>query len=85
MALSKVDLSKQIVILQNVWISTCNIFNSVISFLSERHKRQREIILKMLIVDSNKRRNNNNKKRTRTSKPLEEVDLEEVIDLGPTF
>ena len=62
MALSKVDLSKQIVILQNVWISTYNIFNSVISFLSERHKHQREIILKMLIVDSNKRRNNNKKK-----------------------
>ena len=62
MALSKVDLSKQIVILQNVWISTCNIFNSVTSLLSERHKRQREIILKMLIVDSNKRRNNNKKK-----------------------
>ena len=62
MALSKVDLSKQIVILQNVWISTCNIFNSVISFLSERHKRQREIILKTLFVDSNKRRNNNKKK-----------------------
>ena len=58
----KVDLSKQIVTLQNVWISTCNIFNSVISFLSERHKRQREIILKMLIVDSNKRRNDNKKK-----------------------
>ena len=37
-------------------------FNSVVSFLSERHKRQREIILKMLIVDSNKRRNNNKKK-----------------------
>ena len=62
MALSKVDLNKQIVILQKVWISTCNIFNSVISFLSERHKRQREIILKMLIVDSNKRRNNKIKK-----------------------
>ena len=82
MALSKVDLSKQIVILQNVWISTCNIFNSVISFLSERHKRQREIILKMLIVDSNKRRNNNKKNEN-----LQEIglDLEEVIDGGPTF
>ena len=63
MALSKVDLSKQIVILQNVWISTCNIFNSVISFLTERHKRQREIILKMLIADSNKRRNTKKKER----------------------
>ena len=81
MALSKVDLSKQIVILQNVWISTCNIFNSVISFLSERHKRQREIILKMLIVDSNKRRNN------KKNENLQEIglDLEEVIDGGPTF
>ena len=36
MTLSKVDLSKQIVILQNAWISTCNIFNLVISFLTER-------------------------------------------------
>ena len=82
MVLSKVDLSKQIVILQNVWISTCNIFNSVISFLSERHKRRREIILKMLIVDSNKRRNNNKKNEN-----LQEIglDLEEVIDGGPTF
>ena len=42
MALSKVDLSKQIVILQNVWISTCNIFNSVVSFLIERDKCQRD-------------------------------------------
>ena len=57
MALSKVDLSKQGVILQNVLISTCNIFNSVISFLAERYKRQRETILKMLIADSSKRRN----------------------------
>ena len=60
-ALSKVYLSKQIVILQNIWISTCNIFNSVISFLTERHKRQREIILKMLIADSNKMRNTKKK------------------------
>ena len=44
MALSKVDLIKQIVVLQNVWISACNIFNSVISFLTGRHKRQTEII-----------------------------------------
>ena len=84
MALSKVDLSKQIVILQNVWISTCNIFNSVISFLSERHKRQREIILKMLIVDSNKRRNNNKKKKNKNLQDTG-LDLEEVIDGGPTF
>ena len=83
MALSKVDLSKQIVILQNVWISTCNIFNSVISFLSERHKRQREIILKMLIVDSNKRRNNNKKKNENLQDTG--LDLEELIDRGPTF
>ena len=51
MALDKVDLGKQIVILKNVWISIGNIFNSVISFLTERHKRQREIILKVLIAD----------------------------------
>ena len=61
MALSKVDLSKQIVVLQNVWISACDMFNSVISFLTERHKRQREIILKMLIADSNKRGNTKKK------------------------
>ena len=61
--MSKVDLSKQIVILQNVWISTCNIFNSVISFLTERQKHQREIILKMLMADSNKRRNTKKKER----------------------
>ena len=84
MALSKVDLGKQIVILQNVWISTCNIFNSVISFLSERHKRQREILLKMLIVDSNKRRNNNKKKKNENLQDTG-LDLEEVIDGGPTF
>ena len=84
MALSKVDLSKQIVILQNVWISTCNIFNSLISFLSERHKRQREIILKMLIVDSNKRRNYNSKKKNENLQDTG-LDLEEVIDGGPTF
>ena len=83
MALSKVDLSKQIVILQNVWISTCNIFYSVISFLSERHKPQREIILKMLIVDSNKRRNNNKKKNENLQDTG--LDPEEVIDGGPTF
>ena len=41
MALSKVDLSKQIAILQNVWISTCNIFNSEISFLTERQNKRR--------------------------------------------
>ena len=63
MGLNKVDLSKQIVILQNVWISTCNIFNSVISFLTEIHKRQREIIWKMFIADSNKRRNAKKKER----------------------
>ena len=63
LALSKVGLRKQIVLLQNVWISTCNIFNSVISFLTERHKRQREIILKMLMADSNKRRNTKKKER----------------------
>ena len=84
MALSKVDLSKQIVILQNVWISTCNIFNSVISFLNKRHKRQRGIILKMLIVDLNKRRNNNNKKKNENLQDTG-LDLEEVIDGGPTF
>ena len=83
MALSKVDLSKQIVILQNVWISTCNIFNSVISFLSERHKRQREIILKMLIVDSNKRKIIIKKKNENLQDTG--LDLEEVIDGGPTF
>ena len=63
MAISEVDLSKQIVIHQNIWISTCNILNSVISFLTERHKHQREIILKMLIVDSNKRTNTKKKER----------------------
>ena len=63
MALSKVDLSNQIVVLQNIWISTCNIFNSVISFLTERHKRQRKIILKMLIAESKKRRNTKKKER----------------------
>ena len=63
MALSKVYLSKQIGILQNIWILTCNILNSVISFLTERHKCQREIILKMLIADSNKRRNTKKKER----------------------
>ena len=63
MALSKVDLSNQIVILQSVWISTCNVFSSVISFLTERHKRQREINLKMLIADSDKRRNAKKKER----------------------
>ena len=62
-AMSKVDLSKQIVILQNVWISTCNIFNLVISFLTEWHKRQREIILKVQIADSNKRRIKKKKER----------------------
>ena len=63
MTLSKVDLSKQIVILKNVLISTCNVFNSVTSFLTERHKRQREIILKMLVADSNERRNTKKKER----------------------
>ena len=63
--LSKVDLSKQIVKLRNVCISTCNIFNSVISFSTERHKRQREIISKMLIAYSNKRRNTKKKERKR--------------------
>ena len=63
MALSKVYLSKQIGILQNIWILTCNILNLVISFLTERHKCQREIILKMLIADSNKRRNTKKKER----------------------
>ena len=82
MALSKVDLSRQIVILQNVWISTCNTFNSVISFLTERHKCQREIILKMLIADSNKRRNIKKKERNLQDSGL---DLEEVTDGGPTF
>ena len=57
MALSKVDLSKQIAILQNVWISTCNIFNSEISFLTERQ---------------NKRRNTKKKKR-KSGLDLEEV------------
>ena len=61
MAMSKVDLSKQIVILQNVWISTCNIFNLVISFLTGRHKHQRKIFLKILIADSNKRKNTKKK------------------------
>ena len=51
MALSKFDLRKQIAIFQKVWISAFNIFISTISFLTERHKRQREIILKMLIAD----------------------------------
>ena len=82
MALSKVDLSRQIVILQNVWISTCNTFNSVISFLTESHKCQREIILKMLIADSNKRRNIKKKERNLQDSGL---DLEEVTDGGPTF
>ena len=54
MATSKVDLSEQIVILQNVWISTCDTFNLVISFLTEMQKRQRETILEMLIADSKK-------------------------------
>ena len=53
MAMSKVDLSKQIVILQNVWISACN--------KTERHKHQRKIILKILIADSNKRKNTKKK------------------------
>ena len=53
MAMSKVDLSKQIVILQNVWISACN--------KTERHKHQRKIILKILIDDSNKRKNTKKK------------------------
>ena len=57
MVMSKVDLSEQIVMLQNVWISTCNTFNLVISFLTEMQKRQTETILKMLIADSKKRRN----------------------------
>ena len=56
MAFTKVDSSKQIVILQKFWISTCNIFNSVILFLTGTHKRQREMVLKMLIVDLNKRK-----------------------------
>ena len=55
MALSKVHLSEQFVILQNVWIVTCSIFNLVISFLTERQKHQREIILKMLIADLTRR------------------------------
>ena len=82
MAMSKVDLSKQIVILQNVWISACNIFNSVISFLTERRRRQREIILKMLIADSNKRRNTKKK-----SKNLQDngLNLQEVTYSGPAF
>ena len=82
MALSKVDLNKQILMLQNGWISTCNTFNSVISFLTERHKCQREIILKMLIADSNKRRNIKKKERNLQDSGL---DLEEVTDGGPTF
>ena len=82
MALSKVDLSKQIVILQNVWISTCNIFNSVILFLTERHKRQREIILKIMIPDSSKRRNTKKKNENLQDTGL---DLEEVTCGGPTF
>ena len=56
MAFTKADSSKQIVILQKVWSSTCNIFNSVILFLNETHKRQREMVLKILIVDLNKRK-----------------------------
>ena len=55
MALSKVHLSEQFVILQNFWILTCSIFNLVISFLTERQKHQREIILKMLIADLKRR------------------------------
>ena len=43
MALGKVDLSKQIVIPQNVWISAYN--------KTERHIHQRKIILKTLIAD----------------------------------
>ena len=63
MAMSKVDLSEHIVILQNVWISTCNTFNLVISFLTEMQKRQRETILKVLIADSKKRRNTKKNER----------------------
>ena len=82
MALSKIELSKRIVILQNVWISTCNIFNSVISFLTERHKRQREIILKIMIPDSSKRRYTKKKNENLQDTGL---DLEEVTYGGPTF
>ena len=63
MALSRVGLSKQIVIFSKRLDSTCNISNSVISFLTERHKHQREIILKMLIADLSKRRNTKKKER----------------------
>ena len=63
MVMSKVDLSEQIVMLQNVWISTCNTFNLVISFLTEMQKRQTETILKMLIADSKKRRNTKENER----------------------
>ena len=75
LALSKVGLSKQIVLLQNVWISTCNIFNSVISFLTERHKRQREIILKcwLLIQIKGEIQRKKNKNLQDTGLDLEEV------------
>ena len=75
MALGKVDLGKQIVILQNVSISTSNIFNSVISFLTERHKRQREIILKcwLLIQIKGEIQKKKNKNLQDTGLDLEEV------------
>ena len=80
--LSKVDSSKQIVLPQNVWISTCNFFNSVVSFLIEGHQRQREIIFKMLTVDSIKRRNTKKKEPKLQDTGL---DLKEVTYGGPTF
>ena len=67
---------------QNVWISACNFFNSVVSFLIEGHQRQREIIFKMLTVDSIKRRNTKKKEPKLQDTGL---DLKEVTYGGPTF
>ena len=56
----------------------------MISFLTERQKRQREIILKMLIVDSNKR--TNAKKKKSENLQDNELDLEEEVSYdGPAF
>ena len=55
---------------------------SVISFLTERHKRQREIILKIMIPDSSKRRYTKKKNENLQDTGL---DLEEVTYGGPTF
>ena len=63
MALSKVDLSSKLLYFKTLLDFKTQYFQLVISFLTERHKRQTEIVLKMLTVDSNKKRNTKKKER----------------------